>query len=298
MKTATSILALCATAILVAACGGSDKDGAAKGTANPGSGAANVRTLPRPATLAAMPLVDLLAPGELNVGRAPTFEWAAVAGASEYRLSVLGPAGPQWGWQGSETSVRYGGVPEGVGGPSLAAGSWWSVGAFGTDGSLVALSDLRAVSPGGDRGPAPAWAAGAPAASTPAPAATASTPTGARACDLLTSDEIHAAIKGTWGEPALEVYPSGQNSRCDWTSEHGTHFSVSIMPASTFDPAGWAADGTVDDLGDESFFVHHGLDRQIAFRHGEFSVSLVITFLKVDMDGLAGLARIAESRLP
>jgi hypothetical protein len=222
-----------------------------------------------------------------------------VDGAASYRLSVLGPDAPRWGWLGTDTTVRYGGVPEGTDGPSLVAGSWWSVAALAGDGSIIAISDLRSVSPGSDPGPAPSWTKALPAASPAAgPTGAPAHPVGARTCDLLTVDEIHGAIKGTWGQPSLDVYPSGTTSRCEWTSVNGSRFALTILAASTYDPAGWNADGTVPDLGEKAFKVSHGLDRRIGFLHGDYSVTLTIDYLKVDFEGFAALARIAEDRLP
>jgi hypothetical protein len=193
-------------------------------------------------------------------------------------------------------------VAEGVNGPSLVAGSWWGVGALDDDGSVVALSDLQLVSPGDDRGPAPSWASVSTAdgadASPPTATEAAAGPAGARACDLLAVDEIQAAIGGTWNQPMLDVFPSGQSSDCTWTSENGTRFSVSILPASSYDPDGWGADGPVDRLGEKAFRVSHGLDRRIGFVHGEFSVMLRIDYRRIDEARFADLARSAEARLP
>ena len=312
-------LALLAFGIVAAACGADVPDKPTAGGAGPvtgdvaaadgpeatmtGSGA----TLPRPALFADLPLIDLVAPAETNAGRAPTFEWMAVAGAATYRLSVLAPDAPSWAWLGTDTSVRYGGVPDGVGGPSLRPGSWWSVAALAEDGTITAMSDLRAVSPADDRGPAPAsieespattpsGTASASASASPAATSGAAASLAGRACDLLTADEIGAAIKGSWGAPELTSFGT-QGSWCDWTSANGTVLSVMTAPASHYDPTGWDADGTIDDLGAEAFRVDHGWDRRIGFVRGEFSVMLVIDFTKVDAVEFVNLARLVDTRL-
>jgi hypothetical protein len=314
-------LALLAFGIVAAACGGDVSGEPAAGGAGTVAGnaaaaggpesttAGSGTTLPRPALFADLPLVDLVAPVEAGAGRAPVFEWKAVAGAASYRLSVLAPDAPSWAWLGAETRVRYGGVSEGVNGPSLRPGSWWSVAALTGNGTVTAMSDLRAVSPADDRGPAPAWiedspatgaqgsAASASALPAPAPASAAAASPGGRACDLLTADEIGAAIKGSWGAPELTSLGT-ESSWCDWTSANGTVLSVMTAPASQYDPTGWDADGAIDDLGAEAYRVDHGWARRIGFVRGEFSVMLVIDFTKVDTEGFATLARLVDSRLP
>ena len=315
VRTTCATLALFAVCVVAAACGGDA--GTERGAGGAGAIAASegqhpapssAATLPRPAQFADLPLIDLVGPAETDAGRAPTFEWKAVAGAATYRLSVLAPDAPSWAWMGADTRVRYGGVQEGVVGPSLRAGSWWSVAALSVDGMITAMSDLRAVSPAGDRGPAPAWMVASPlrgvselgaaasARAAPAPPAAAAAPLGGRACDLLTTDEIGAAIKGTWGAPQVTSHGT-QSSWCEWTSANGTKLSVMIAPASHYDPTGWDADGAIDGLGAQAYRVDHGWDRRIGFVRGEFSVMLVIDFTRVDSEGFANLGRLVDSRL-
>jgi hypothetical protein len=305
-----------ALALTLAACSGSGDPSAS--TAPGGSGSSEIAaaggtatTRPRPELFADLPAIQLLAPAELGAGRAPTFEWAPFADAATYRLSVLAPDAPTWAWLGSDTSVRYGGVPEGVGGPSLRPGSWWSVAALGSDGTVVAMSDLRAVSPADDRGPAPAWAAdssigasgeGAVAPATTAPVASPSPasdagPIGARACDLLTGDEITSAIKGQWEAPSLSTF-GRDASWCEWRSVRGSVLSVSIGPAKNYDPDGWGADETLDGLGERAYRVNHGWDRRIGFVHGAYSVMMTIDYTRVDVDGYRQLAGLIDGRLP
>jgi hypothetical protein len=95
--------------------------------------------------------VELTAPPEEDAGEVPTFAWESVEGAAAYRLVVLDAEGRAvWAWEGSETSVALGGVPdrpEGAEGPVLTAGSTWSVAALDADGHVVAVSTARPASP-------------------------------------------------------------------------------------------------------------------------------------------------------
>jgi hypothetical protein len=320
-RTAHRLVLLVGAAALAAAACGSAGDPATTTPTNTSDGVAAVvespvTTRPRPSLFGDLPTVELLAPTEVDAGRAPTFEWAPVEAAATYRLSVLAFDAPTWAWLGSATSVRYGGVPEGANGPSLRPGSWWSVTALTSDGSVLAVSDLRAVSPTDDRGPDPLWAAGTSAAvgatgdagegdavdgdatsAAPAPeAATDPGPSAGRACDLLTAAEIHDAVKGDWGEPRLT--PLGQTaSWCEWTSVNGTLFSVEVGPADQYDPDGWGADETVAGLGDRAYRVNHGWDRRIGFVHGESNVTVTIDYTRVDVAGFLRLAGLIDGRL-
>jgi hypothetical protein len=96
--------------------------------------------------------LELLAPPTEGAGEVPTFSWAAVSGASTYRLVVLdGDRGPIWAWEGAETSVNLGGLPNerpaGEPGPVIGPGSSWSVTALDDEGHVVAVSPSRPVSP-------------------------------------------------------------------------------------------------------------------------------------------------------
>jgi hypothetical protein len=288
----------------VAACSGTSPSGAENAAINDGP-PADINDGPpaaledgRPAALKHLPLVELVGPAATNAGPVPIFEWGLVDGAEAYRLSVRGPDARMWAWSGSETSVRYGGVAEGQSGPTIVPGSRWSVAAFGGDGSLVALSDLRPVSPTDDPGPAPDWLA-APAANPAAtPAAAQASPAGEfDACDLFSADEITAAIDGTWGEPVL-AYADVIGGRCEWTSANGSILSIDVLPATAYDPEGWGADGTVEGLGEQSYIVSHGWDRRIGFVRGDRSVMLTIDWTRVDLEAFAAIARQIEERLP
>lgn len=101
---------------------------------------------------AGVPGITLMAPAMDEAGEVPIFEWEAVTGAARYRLVVLDGSGATlWAWNGAETKVNLGGLPgerpEGVGGPVIDAGSSWSVVAFDDNGSPLAASDIRPVSP-------------------------------------------------------------------------------------------------------------------------------------------------------
>ena len=95
--------------------------------------------------------VELTAPAEEGASEVPTFEWEPVEGAASYRLVVLDAEGnATWSWEGPETSVALGGVPdrpEGAEGPVLTPGSTWSVAALDAEGHVVAVSAARPVSP-------------------------------------------------------------------------------------------------------------------------------------------------------
>lgn len=95
--------------------------------------------------------VKLLAPSEDGAGRIPTFKWKRVDGADRYRLAVLDAKGrATWVWQGSKTSVVFGGVvnrPSREAGPIVTPGSKWSVVALDADGVVIATSRFRAVAP-------------------------------------------------------------------------------------------------------------------------------------------------------
>lgn len=95
--------------------------------------------------------VELKAPPEEGAGEVPTFEWEPVDGAVAYRMVVLDAGGQAvWAWEGPDTSVSLGGVPdrpEGAEGPVLTPGSTWSVAALDERGHVVAASPARPASP-------------------------------------------------------------------------------------------------------------------------------------------------------
>jgi hypothetical protein len=291
------------TLIALVGCGSSETGSSETGSSVPGSDGMAVGaapSYPRPAVLADLPLVELVGPGVTDAGLVPVFEWRSFAGAENYLLSVRGPDRRGWAWSGTGTTIRYGGVAEGQTGPTIVPGMFWSVAALGSDASLLALSELRPVSPTDDPGPAPDWlAASAPNAGTArTPAQAQASPADEfDACDLLSADEITAAIDGTWGEPVL-AYADAMGGRCEWTSENGSILSIDVLPASAYDPEGWGADGTVEGLGEQSYIVSHGWDRRIGFVRGDRSVMLAIDWTRVDLEAFAAIARQLEERLP
>ena len=308
------LLGLATVALAAAACGGSGKpdgngngnngngtNGNGNGNGGQGSGSGEIVTLPRPAIFADLATVELVAPGRANAGAAPTFEWKSVSGAAAYRLFVLASDGPTWAWTGNGTSIRYGGVEEGVPGPALMAGSWWSVAALGSNDDVIAMSELRAVSPGSDLGPEPEWTKVKPettGGAEPTDEPNGGGTMGERICDLLSPDEIKAAIKGDWVSEAPTTYPSGTTGSCEWTSENGSLFSVTLLSASSYDPAGWNSDGELSGLGEKAFWAKSVWDFRIEFVKGDFSVALVIDYTKVDPAGLTNLAHLVEEQLP
>lgn len=306
MRRVPLLLGLATVALVAAACGSDagtssagNGSGSENGSGGNGYGSGEVVTLPRPAVFADLAEVELIAPGSANAGAAPTFTWKAVSGASAYRLSVLAADGPTWAWTGDATSIRYGGVDEGVPGPALRAGSWWSVAAFGADDIAIAMSELRAVSPGADVGPSPEWTAVKPSTGEPSPSPDPGAGSmGERICGLLAADEITGLIRGTWGAGAGETYPTGKTGRCEWTSANGTRFTISVLGADSHDPEGWDADGEVADLGSKAYYAKSFWDYRIGFVSGDYSVTLVIDYVKVDQTGFADLARLVENRLP
>lgn len=99
-----------------------------------------------------LPVIDVLGPPESGAGDVPLFEWSAVDGAADYRLAVVGPAGPQWAWVGDTTEIYFGGLsierPPGLPGLELADDSCWSVVARDAHGGAIAVSQFLPVSPG------------------------------------------------------------------------------------------------------------------------------------------------------
>jgi hypothetical protein len=274
--------------------------GAPAAEADGTSTSTSVATIARPATLADLAAVTLTGPAEMNVGSNPTFEWTAVDGAAAYRLVVLGPDAPRWAWTGTATSVQYGGSGA-AGSPTLKPGSWWSVAALGADGSVMALSDLRAVSPGDEPGPTPAWASGLPAAASSEPAeapADAGAPAAnLTACALVTTDELEAIL----GREFHAGAPSGfaiASDDCEFGTDKLASLNVDLAPRTGFHPDLWAPGHTpIPGLGEDSFSVKSGLDRKVGFVRGEHAVLLSFSFGRVDEDALIELAKAIDARL-
>ncbi|MHB0915526.1 MAG: hypothetical protein ACYC4M_07585 [Thermoleophilia bacterium] len=101
---------------------------------------------------AGLPGINLVSPDVSGAGEVPAFEWEAIEGADRYRLVVLDGGGAMlWAWNGADTRVNLGGVPderpEQTPGPVITDGSQWSVVAFDAEGTPLAVSELRPVSP-------------------------------------------------------------------------------------------------------------------------------------------------------
>lgn len=86
-----------------------------------------------------------------GVGLRPTLDWEAIEGADTYFLVVKDEAGTAyWAWEGSGTSIPLGGAefPDGYGnGPTIGPGYVWSVSAYAGDGTILAISGDRTISP-------------------------------------------------------------------------------------------------------------------------------------------------------
>ncbi len=148
------LLALFLLASLAAACtggSGAEGDGEAGAPSGPTGAAPTAAGSPLVAPDLA-PTFELLGPPTDGAGEVPTFSWETVPGAATYRLVVLdGDRGPIWAWEGAETSVNLGGLPDerpaGEPGPVIGPGSSWSVTALDAKGHVVAVSASRPVSP-------------------------------------------------------------------------------------------------------------------------------------------------------
>jgi len=314
--------AVAATVFVLAACGGSSPD---EGSAGQGGSAAvtgggtgaGAASFARPAVLADLPFVTLEAPAALDAGPTPIFRWASIDGAASYRLLVRGPGGEGWAWRGAETSIRYGGGTDGVPGPQLVPGMVWSVAALDGDGRLVALSELRAVSPTSEPGPIEAavaggvnaavavtsggatgaGSAGAGQSGGPAEPAASAAASVEGPCGLLTAEEITAAIGGDWAEP-ISGDVVGNTGSCEWQSAKGTLMTIWILAAEHHDPDGWGADETIDGLGEGAYAVTHGWDRRIGWVQSDVSVMLVTDFTNIKPEAFLGIATMIDERLP
>jgi len=102
-----------------------------------------------PLLVGAEPVIQLTATE--GVGIRPTLAWESVDGAASYFLVVKDESEvAYWAWDGSETSVPLGGAefPADFGnGPSIGPGYTWSVSAYAGDGTFLAISGDRPVSP-------------------------------------------------------------------------------------------------------------------------------------------------------
>jgi hypothetical protein len=316
-----NVLTVVAALVVAAGCAGTDPAAPGGGAAAPvGAGPASTAgsgdarsAIARPALLADLASVELHEPPLTNAGPVPVFAWTAVDGAATYRLTVLGPDGPRWGWEGPETSVRYGAVEDGQPGPVIVPGSWWSVAAVDADGELLAASDLRPVSPTDDPGPEPVWATSAGAAASaptsasdapaePAPAAGPVSTETVKPCSLLTNAQLVDVIGGEWSEPEESIYPHGKGGSCSWTfaaSPYGGGVSISVSKVEAYDPAGWngESDPLLDGIGDEAYLTRSGMDRKVGFRRGEVSILVSFDYGEIDFERYAAVARLVDAAL-
>jgi hypothetical protein len=311
-----------AIALLIAACGSAapaDPMAPPAGTTGGAADAAAASTgivIERPAFLADLARVELLEPPVAGAGVAPIFSWGAIDGATTYRLTVLGPDGPRWGWEGPDTSIRYGAVEAGQRGPVIVPGSWWSVAAVDAAGDILATSDLRPVSPTDDPGPPPAWLPGAPSTTAadpvaqPDPAADPSQATASgpvttetvKPCGLLSTAQIAEALGGEWSEPEESIYPHGKGGSCSWTllaSAYGGGLRVSISKPEAYDPAGWngVSDPILDGIGEAAYLTRSGMDRKVGFVRGEVSVLLTFDHGDIDEGRYVAVARLVDAAL-
>lgn len=102
------------------------------------------------ASKSGFPGIELLTPAS-GGGTRPILEWVAVEGASHYLVAVRTPEGKgYWAWRTEDTSVPVGGWPrlnEEANGPRVAKGMTWSVIAVDKDGTIIAVSNHRPISP-------------------------------------------------------------------------------------------------------------------------------------------------------
>jgi hypothetical protein len=118
----------------------------------------------------------------------------------------------------------------------------WSVAAFDHDGSIVALSELRPLSPTDEPGPEPDWI-------------TAAQPT------PVASPEAGDEDAATWPSSASmrsrprSRAPEAANDmgyRCEWRSRNGSVLAIDRSRRRRVRPEGWGADETIDQLGDRA----------------------------------------------
>ncbi len=102
-----------------------------------------------PLLTGANPVIQITPIG--GVGLRPTLDWEAIEGAGTYFLVVKDEEGAAyWAWEGSETSIPLGGAefPQDYGnGPTIGPGYLWSVSAYAADGTILAISGDRPISP-------------------------------------------------------------------------------------------------------------------------------------------------------
>ncbi len=152
MKLRHAYYLVAALVFVVAACaqGGTSTDRGSNTTSGSGGGSPAPTGVP---LVESLPSIEVVGPPETGAGEAPLFRWKPVDGATSYHLAVLGPDGPLWAWQGTETEVYLGALPferpPGWAGPVISAGTCWSVIARDAEGHVTAVSSFLAISPTG-----------------------------------------------------------------------------------------------------------------------------------------------------
>lgn len=300
-------------ALLLGACGGggSSDGGEARTAARSGrthDAGAEATVIARPAALSSLPEVVLLAPAETDAGVAPTFEWEPFEGAAAYRLSVVAPDRPLWSWVGAETSVAFAlrttERSEDAPGLEIEPGSWWSVAALADDGSVLALSPFRSVSPGDapDELVPPAFAGGAAtaAAAEPEDESPATAPGELPdACDIVTPDEV-APVFGEVADHGPAGFAWGEGTDCSWIRINDElNIDLMLQPDhSAYAPEDWVwgEPTPVDGLGNQSFINNDGLSIMIGWTHGENSAR--ISAYAGSEAKLVELAKLIDSRMP
>jgi len=270
----------------------------------PAAPATEAPSLDRPAALADVPDLELLAPGATDAGGSPVFSWAAVEGATTYRLAVVRADGPVWAWDGQETEVRFGGFADepdaGAGVLRLGAAAWWSVTAYDADDTLLAASGLRAVSPDGAAPDPLATAADADAAASEAPK-----PALDSACGLYSDDEAREFLEGELREPGHGgIDDDGLGLSCSWerADDEFLTLDVTVRPEASrekwdeylesmleYDPE---LQHSFPDLGDASYLTEDWGGTRLEVMYGD-----VLVIVRSGWTGGAGPASMDIARL-
>ncbi len=221
----------------------------------PADASVDAPTMARPQALADYPSMTLVAPAAADAGTSPTFAWQAVPDAADYRLSVVAADGPVWAWSGTATEVVFGGYEAapatGVGALRLTRAAWWSVAAYAADGALLAVSDLRAVSPDATM-PAP-LAAAPPGEAAPQPAPLDS------ACPLYSDAEAEEFLEGELAGPGRGgVEADGATLSCSWVRADDEFLTLDISVKPGVSRASW--DESMEAMLEFDPDLTHGLD--------------------------------------
>lgn len=146
-------------AVALGACSSSGTEAPSSSTTTPGDTAetkstttmidATTSTVAEPAINGAVP-IEQMTPTS-GGGDRPLLEWVPIEGAVTYIVSVFTETGaPYWSAVTTEPRTYVGGaeqIAEGRTGPNVSDGYTWIVYADDTEGSLLAASPRRAISP-------------------------------------------------------------------------------------------------------------------------------------------------------